>query len=136
MDELENKKLEALVNKMMEDAPLDSPSVDFTQNVMQKIVAEAHNEVFQYKPIVSGKVLSFIFIAFTALLIYLGSQVGLDSGQGWFKDLHVETWFQANWDWMGHYNSSKVMVYGFLFLGLMFFAQVPWLKKQLNKTAF
>ncbi len=136
MDELEDKKLEAFVDKIMENASLESPSTDFTQNVMQKIEAEAPNKVFQYKPIVSGRVLSFAFVAFTALLIYLGSQVGLDSGQGWFKNLHVETWFKANWDWMGHYNSSKVMVYGFLFLGLMFFVQVPWLKKQLNKTAF
>ena len=136
MDELENKKLEALVNKMMEDAPLESPSVDFTQNVMQKIEAEASNTVFQYKPIVSGRVLSFIFIAFTALLIYIGSQVGLDSGQGWFKNLNIGAWFQANWRWMEGYSSSKVTIYAFLFLGLMFFVQVPWLKKQLNRTNF
>ncbi len=136
MDELENKKLEALVNKMMEDAPLESPSVDFTQNVMRKIEVEAPNKVFQYKPIVSGKVLSFAFVAFTALLIYIGSQVGLDSGQGWFKNLNMGVWFQSDWGWLKHYSSSKIMVYGFLFLGLMFFAQVPWLKKQLNKTVF
>ena len=136
MDRLEDKKLEALVDKIMEDATLESPSNDFTNTVMQKIEAEASNTVFQYKPIVSGKVLSFIFIAFTALLIYIGSQVGLDSGQGWFKNLHVQNWFQANWSWIEGYSSSKVTIYAFLFLGLMFFVQVPWLKKQLNRTNF
>jgi len=136
MDELEDKKLEAFVDKIMENASLESPSTDFTRNVMRKIEAEAPNKAFQYKPIVSGRVLSFVFIAFIALLIYIGSQVGLDGGQGWFKNLHVETWFEANWDWMGHYSSSKVTIYAFLFLGLMFFVQVPWLKKQLHKTAF
>jgi len=136
MDKLEDKRLETLVDKMMEDAPLETPSVDFTQNVMQKIEAEAPNTIFQYKPIVSGKVLTIVFVAFIALLIFIGSQVGLDSGQGWFKNLNMAAWFHADWRWMEGYSSSKVTIYAFLFLGLMFFAQVPWLKKQLDKTAF
>jgi len=136
MDKQEDKKLEAFVDKIMNDAPLESPSVDFTQNVMHQIEVETSNTIFQYKPVVSGKVLSLAFVAFIALLILIGSQVGVDSSQGWFKNLHMGSWFQTNWDWMGHYSSSKVMIYGFLFLGFMFFAQVPWLKKQLNKTAF
>lgn len=136
MDKVEDKKLEALVNKMMEDARLESPSVDFTQNVMQQIEVETSNTTSQYKPVVSGKVLSLAFVAFIALLILIGSQVGVDSSQGWFKNLNMGSWFQTNWDWMGHYSSSKVMVYGFVFLGFMFFAQVPWMKKQLHKTAF
>nr|WP_297787016.1 hypothetical protein [uncultured Allomuricauda sp.] len=136
MDELEDKKLEAFVDKLMEDAPLESPSVDFTKNVLQKLEAETSKEVFQYKPIVSGKVLSIAFIAFVALLIVIGSQVGLDNGQGWFKNLNMGAWFHADWGWMKGYTSSKVMVYGFLFLGLMFFVQVPLLKKQLGSRTF
>jgi len=136
MDELEDKKLEAFVDKIMENASLESPSTDFTRNVMRKIEAEAPNTIFQYKPIVSGKVLTIVFLAFIALLILMGSQVGLDSGQGWFKNLNMSAWFHADWRWMEGYGSSKVTIYAFLFLGLMFFAQIPWMKNQLHKTAF
>ncbi len=136
MDELEDKKLEAFVDKLMENAPLESPSVDFTKNVMHKLEAETPKEVFQYKPIVSGKVLSAVFIAFVALLILIGTQVGLDNGQSWFKNLNTAAWFHIDWSWMEGYTSSKVTIYAFLFLGLMFFVQVPWLKKQLNRTNF
>ncbi|NDV17078.1 hypothetical protein GO009_13680 [Muricauda sp. TY007] len=136
MDELEDKKLEAFIDKLMEDAPLESPSVDFTQNVVQKIEAEAHHEVFEYKPLLSGKLLTFLSVAFVALLVYFGSQVGVDNGQGWFKNLNMEAWFQTDWGWMQHYASSKIMLYGFLFLGLMFFAQIPWLKRQMDKRAY
>jgi len=136
MDELQDKKLEAFVDKIMEDAPLESPSVDFTQNVMQKIEAEASHKVFQYKPIVSGKVLTAVFIAFVALLILIGTQLGMDSGQGWFRNLKTEAWFHLDWSWMEGYTSSKVMVYAFLFLGLMFFVQVSLLKKQLGRRIY
>ncbi|MDF0715460.1 hypothetical protein PY092_04805 [Muricauda sp. 334s03] len=136
MDELEDKKLEAFIDKLMEEAPLESPSVDFTQHVLHKLEADTPNEVFQYKPIVSGKVLSVAFIIFVALLILIGSQVGLDSGQGWFKNLNIEALFHTDWSWMEGYTSSKVTVYAFLSFGLLFFAQVPWLKKQMDKTAF
>ena len=136
MDELEHKKLEAFVDKLMDDAPLESPSVDFTQNVLHKLEAETSKEVFQYKPLVSGRVLSIAFIAFVALLVLIGSQVGLDSGQGWFKNLNMGEWFHADWSWMEGYASSKVLVYAFLFLGLMFSIQVTLLKKQLSNRGF
>ena len=136
MDELEDNKLEAFVDKVMEEASLESPSADFTQNVMHKLEAETSNEAFQYKPIVSGKVLSVLFIAFVALLIIMGSQLGLDSSQGWFKNVNMEKWFHADWGWVKGFTFSKVTVYAFLSFGLLFFAQVPWLKKQIQKTVF
>ena len=136
MDEQEDKKLEAFVDKLMEEAPLESPSVDFTQNVMHKLEADTPKEVFQYKPIVSGKVLSAVVIAFIALLIIMGSQLGVDNSQGWFKNVNIEKWFHADWGWVQSFTFSKVTMYAFLSFGLLFFAQVPWLKKQMQKTVF
>ncbi|MBR9854202.1 MAG: hypothetical protein GYB37_06420 [Algicola sp.] len=136
MDKQEDKKLEALIDKFMEEVPMESPSVDFTQNVLQKLKDEAPKEVFKYKPILSGRTLFFGFIAFVALLVFTGSQLGLDSDQGWFKNIKMDAWFQMDWRWMGGFSSSKTMVYAFLFLGLLFFVQVPWLKKQLDSKVF
>lgn len=134
MDKLEDKKLEAFIDKLMEEAPLESPSADFTQNVLHKLEADVQKEVFQYQPLVSGKVLSMISIAFVGLLVLMGSQLGLDSGQGWFGGWNMDAWFQTDWQWMEQYTSSKIMVYAFLLFGFMFFVQVGWLKKQMDRT--
>lgn len=133
MDKREYKELEDFVDGVMAEAPMDTPSLEFTQNVLKKLEAETP-KVYQYKPMLPKTAMVALCASFVALLVFVWSRFGLDSGQGWFKKLHLETWFQANWDWIGAYHASKVMVYAFLFLGLMFFVQVPWLKKQLNRT--
>jgi hypothetical protein len=134
MDKREDKKLETFIDKFMGDAPLESPSVDFTQKVLHKLEADAQQEVFQYKPLVSGKILSGVSIAFVALLVFIGAQLGMDSGQGWFASIHMDAWFQTDWQWVDQYTSSKIMVYAFLLFGFMFFVQVGWLKKQMDQT--
>ncbi|WP_318309968.1 hypothetical protein [Flagellimonas crocea] len=136
MDKVEDKKLEALVDKMMGGMPLESPSRDFTQSVMAKIEAQESKEVFQYRPIMSKRALFTVFAAFAALLIAVGFQLGPESGQGWFKNLNMENWFHADWSWMEGFTFSKVTVYAFLFLGLMFFVQVSLLKKQLGRRVY
>ena len=136
MDKFDDKNLEAFVDRIMEEAPVESPSIDFTKNVMQRLEVEAPQHVFEYKPILSGRVLSLGFVAFVALVFLLGSQLGVDNGQGWFKNMDMENWFHTNWSWMADYSTSKTMVYAFIFLGLMFFVQVPWLKRYLDKSVF
>lgn len=136
MDKEENKKLEALMDKFMAEAPIESPSADFTKNVLRQIEAESPKEVFKYQPILSGRVLSFGFIVFVALLAYLGTQLGPSGGQGWFKNINMDAWFHMDWQWMSGYSFPKTMVYAFLFLGLLFFAQVPWLKKHLGGNSY
>ncbi|MAU16885.1 MAG: hypothetical protein CMH46_15255 [Muricauda sp.] len=136
MNRREDKKLENFVDSMMAEAPLDSPSFDFTENVLKKIEAETRKEVFQYKPILSKTAMFTVFTSFVALLVFVWLKFGLDSGQGWFKNFQIQEWFQNSWGWKENYTSAKTMMYAFLFFGLMFFVQVPWLKKQLNRTVF
>jgi len=136
MDQLDDKKLEAFVDGIMDEAPLESPSADFTKNVMQKLEVEAPQQVFEYKPILSGRTLSLAFVAFVALVFLLGSHLGVDNGQGWFKNLNMGSWFHADWGWVKGFTFSKVTVYAFLFLGLMFFVQVPWLKRYMDRRVF
>nr|WP_321414036.1 hypothetical protein [uncultured Allomuricauda sp.] len=136
MDKFDDKSLEEFVDRIMEEAPEESPSADFTKNVMQQLEVESPPHVFEYKPILSGRTLFLAFVAFVALVFLLGSQLGVDNGQGWFKNLNMETWFHTDWDWVKGFTFSKVTVYAFLSFGLLFFAQVPWLKKRMDKMVF
>ena len=97
MNRREDKKLEDFVDSMMAEAPLDSPSFDFTENVLKKIEAETRKEVFQYKPILSKTAMFTVFTSFVALLFFVWLKFGLDSGQGWFKNFRIQEWFQNSW---------------------------------------
>lgn len=135
MDKHEEKKLEEFVDRIMADAPLESPSVDFTKNLMQKIEAQSHQEAFQYKPIMSRPVLVGLFVAFSVLMGYVISQYGLGDGTSWFDKITWEPNFKPLWGWLENYTSSKVWVYAVLLFGFLFFVQVPWLKKHMDRTA-
>lgn len=135
MDKQEEKNLEAFVDKIMADAPLESPSPDFTKNLMQHIEARQHKEVFQYRPILSKPVKVFLLVGFFGLILYLMSQNGMGSGQGWFENISIEPLFQNVWGWLENYTSSKILIYAVLLFGVLFFVQVPMLKKQMERNA-
>ena len=133
MDKHEEKELEAFMDKIMADAPLESPSIDFTKNLVQRIEAAQHKEVYQYKPIMPRQVLVLLFIGLMTLTFYLIAQYGLESDGGWFGNVSVEPLFDNVWGWLENYTSSKILMYAILLFGLLFFVQVPLLKRQLDK---
>ena len=49
MEANENKELEKLVDKMMSDLTLESPSIDFTSKVMAQVVVTKTSDVTLYK---------------------------------------------------------------------------------------
>lgn len=134
MDKHEEKELEAFVDKIMAEAPLESPSADFTKNLMQHIDTVQHKEVYQYKPIVPKQVLVLVFVGLVSLTLYLITQYGLESDGGWFGNVSVEPVFDNMWDWLENYTSSKILIYAVLLFGLLFFVQVPLMKKQLERN--
>lgn len=134
MDRHEEKELEAFVDKIMADAPLESPSVDFTKTILQRIEAQQHKAVYQYRPILPKQVLVLLFIGLATLTFYLIAQYGLESDGGWFGNASVEPLFDNMWGWLENYTSSKVVIYAVLLFGLLFFVQVPLLKKQLDRN--
>jgi hypothetical protein len=135
MDKQEDKKLEDFVDRIIRETSLESPSADFTKNLMQKIESERAREVFTYKPILPKPVLVGFFAAFVALMAYVILQYGSLDGTGWLDKVQWEPNFKPMWSWMEQYTSSKVLVYAVLLFGFLFFAQVPWLKKHLDRTA-
>ncbi len=136
MDKEKDKKWEELVDKLMNEAPLEQPSGDFTKNIIQKIEAETARPKFEYQPILSRTTLVSIGVSFLALVVFLISKFGFNSNEGWFAKLQFDAAFGSIWGGLEHYTSSKVLVYAVLLFGLLFFAQVTRLKKHFDKHHF
>ena len=133
MDKQEDKKWEEFLDRIMGEAALESPSKDFTATILQKIETESAKEVYQYKPLLSKPVLAGIFVAFVGLMAFVVLKFGGQSTESWFDKLQWEPNFQPVWSWMEQYTSSDVLLYAVLLFGILFFVQLPWLKKQLEQ---
>jgi hypothetical protein len=133
MDEQQKKELETFVDKVMGETSLESPSPDFTEKLMAKIEAQSQQQVFVSQPLLPKKLLTVLFLGFVAGFVYLLMTYGLDSSQGWFKNMQWNLDFSNTWRWMEGYTASKATLYAVLLFGVLFFVQIPWLKRYLDQ---
>lgn len=133
MDEQQKKELETFVDKVMGETSLESPSPDFTEKLMTKIEVQSQQQVFVSQPLLPRKLLTFLFLGFVGGFIYLLTTYGLDPNQGWFKNIEWNLDFSNTWRWMEGYSASKVTLYAVLLFGVLFFVQIPWLKRYLDQ---
>jgi len=133
MDEQQKKELETFVDKVMGETSLESPSPDFTEKLMAKIEAQSQQQVFVAQPLLPRKLLTVLFLGFVAGFVYLLMTYGLDPSQGWFKNIEWNLDFSNTWRWMEGYSASKVTLYAVLLFGVLFFVQIPWLKRYLDQ---
>jgi len=70
MNTNEDKHIEKLIDKMMKDQTLETPSFDFTSKVMNQVLESKKDSVFTYKPLLS-KQTSFIILSIViGIVIY------------------------------------------------------------------
>lgn len=67
----EDKNIEKLVDHIMKDTILESPSFDFTSKIMSQVLATKTSDVTVYKPLISRTTFIAIFGFIIALFIYL-----------------------------------------------------------------
>jgi len=65
-----NKHIDSLVEKVVKESSLESPSLDFTSNIMSKIEAVPQNEITVYEPLISKSVWLAISILVIGSLSY------------------------------------------------------------------
>jgi hypothetical protein len=70
MENKEDQNIEKLVERMMMNSEIESPSPDFTQNVMSGIYASQKSREIMYKPIFSKRTWFIIFTGIIAIFIY------------------------------------------------------------------
>jgi hypothetical protein len=67
----EDKNIEKLVENLMAETSMESPSIEFTAKVMSGVFAVKKNKAFTYKPIISKRAWFVIFGIIVALFAFL-----------------------------------------------------------------
>jgi hypothetical protein len=125
----EDKLLEKLVDNMMKDSVLETPSFDFTTKVMSQVLATKKSEVYVYKPLISKPVFIVTFGCFILLFMYLFIN----------KDTQTNTLVNyPNFDFIHNinlssiYNFPKITIYTVVLATFMLFIQISFLKKHFD----
>jgi hypothetical protein len=126
----ENKELEKLVDRMMSDATLQSPSFDFTSKVMSQVLSAKTSDATVYKPLISKWVFMAVFGIVCALSIYV-SVYGESTTERWWSFIDYTKIFNIRL-LMG-FSISKGAIYAIMVSMAMFCVQIAFLKNYFNK---
>lgn len=125
----EDKLLEKFLDNVLKDSALETPSIDFTTEVMSKVELTKKSNVFVYMPLISKPIFVLIFGCFIVLFIYFfkNSETQTDS---WVNYLYFRTFF-SNYS-TSLFNFSKITIYSVVFVTLLLFIQISFLKKHFD----
>jgi hypothetical protein len=126
----ENKELEKLVDKMMRETALESPSFDFTSKVMSQVVSTKSSDITTYKPLISKGTFAMIFGTVLALCVYLYIK-GETPSNSFFTSFDYSTLYNKRL--FSGFTISKITVYAVVASVLMFYIQIPLLKNHIDK---
>lgn len=126
------KELDAFAKKYVQEIDQEKPSLDFTASLMNKIVLESKSEVFKVKALITKKgwfvisllVAAVIFIPFNSSEKNVLNLPELDFS--FLDKIQIPSLFES-------FSVSNTVLYAVLFFGLMFFAQVVFIKNHFNK---
>ena len=122
MKATEDKLLEKLVDTIMKDSKLETPSLDFTSNVMSQVKAPKTSDVFVYKPLIPKFAFVLVFGCFLTMLFFLEPQQ-----DSWITQLNIER-FYTNFS-TSLFSFSKITIYSVVLATLLLFIQISFLKK-------
>jgi hypothetical protein len=116
-----------LVKKMIKGMPLEQPSSDFTQKVMQRVLKQAAKNI--YRPLISKKawwiIASMFFIGTLWLYYNPGTSIINTDSIPWENKLTFKNPLE-------NLHLSKTAIYAIGFMAL-FLLQIPFLKRLLDK---
>lgn len=121
----EDKNIEKLIDHLMKDTTLASPSFDFTSKVMSQVLATKTSHVTTYKPLISKQAFLLIFGGLTVLIAYVLASGDLNSSN---------RLVQFNYNLLSNYNPVKTLhfstitTYTIVLMAIMLCIQIPLLK--------
>tara|TARA_R110002073_G_scaffold53840_4_gene138901 strand:+ start:104896 stop:105309 length:414 start_codon:yes stop_codon:yes gene_type:complete len=130
----ENKKiqLDAFVKKQIQEALLESPSKDFTKNLMNVLTQEETSKVTKYVPLISKKVWFALAAVFVAIFfIPFQKQEG-----GLLEKVSLDFSFFDKISSAGIFDGFSIPTtafYGLLLFSVMVLAQAYYLKGYFSK---
>lgn len=126
----EDKNIEKLINHLMKDTTLESPSFDFTSKVMSQVLATQKSDVTTYKPLISKQVFITLFIGLAALIAYVLLNGNSTSSNG---IINLNYNLLTNFNPVETFRFSKITTYSVVLTTIMLFIQIPLLKNYFDK---
>jgi len=123
-----DKHLEKLTNKIMEETSLESPSFDFTDNIMSQVQIIKTSDVTVYKPLISKSIWILIALGFITLIGYLIFGTTSQESEALFT-INFDVLFNNRFtETLSAMKFSDTLMYAVVSLGIMLFIQIPLLK--------
>ena len=133
MKENVDKHIEHLVEKVMKKSTLETPSLDFTSNIMAQLETSKQSIVTTYKPLITKRVWVFISIMFISFLAYIVF-VNKPETSDWFNSFNFN---KLNFDKISEVFSQikapKTAAYIIGVFALMLLVQLTFLKNYFDK---
>lgn len=126
-----DKNIEQLIDKMMAEEKLQSPSIDFTSKIMANVQILEEKKLKTYKPLISKPIWISIGLAVAALVIYVSlfsvseTDFKIDEVGKLYSD-RMSTAFSG-------IHFSKNILYAILIVPIMILIQVGILKNYFDK---
>jgi len=128
-----DKHIEKFVDQMMKEISLDTPSVDFTAQIMSQVLKIKTSQTTVYKPLISKWVWYGIFISMLGLITYLSFNDSAVSA-GLLEKFNLGTLPKFSMrNLFSGLHFSKTTIYACVLLTLMLFIQIPIIKHVMNR---
>jgi len=133
MEDHTEQHFDKLAKKVMQSSLLESPSLDFTNNVMAEVKANVASNITVYEPLISKRTWFILSVLFAGGLIY--SLLGTDfESLGWIGEIDFSVISNNKvTEAIGGITVSKILAYAIGFFGLVFFIQIPMMKHYFDK---
>jgi hypothetical protein len=131
MNEMEDNTLENLVDKIMKETTIETPSIDFTSKIMSQVEVIAKSDLTTYKPLISKPVWIGILAIITGIFTY---SFFTTSASSLPFSIDFSNLFNNRLNpTLSNQLFSKTMTNSMAVFALLFAIQIPLLKKYLNK---
>ncbi len=123
------------IEKLIKEAGVEIPSPNFVQNVMRQVEVSESRQPIVYQSLISKKAWWIIGLIVLPLLLWLGFTAFSEANVSIFSrfDFSSLRFVNANNPFSG-FVLPKTSIYGVLFLGILFFVQVTYLKKRIDRS--
>jgi len=122
-----DKHIEKFIDKTMKEINLDSPSIDFTNNIMKEVTQLHHIKVTTYQPLISKKLWFIIFLAIISMTTYIILTENIKQ-LNWLNTLN----FKLD-PLLPNINFSNTAFYALIVLASLIVIQLILLKNYFNK---
>jgi len=120
-----DKNVAEFIEKIMEDASLETPSFDFTSKIMAQVAVAENAKIKEYKPLISKTAWFAIFGIFALVIGF--SLIGSDQKSAFDFGLNSVA------NLIPTIRFSDTITYSILIVTLMILIQIPLLKNYFDK---